>query len=112
MSPQAESALLRHSWPGNVRELEHAIERACILARGPVIQSWDLFQEEASREESVGTAPDATLGAYLRECERDFIMRVLEEHQWRVSETAEGLGISRKNLWEKMRKLGISGKLE
>ena len=112
MSPQAESALLRHSWPGNVRELEHAVERACILARGPVIQPWDLFQEDASREAPVGTAPDATLGAYLRECERDFIVRVLEEHNWRVAETAEGLGISRKNLWEKMRKLGISGKSE
>ena len=112
VSPQAESALLRHGWPGNVRELEHAIERACILARGPVIQPWDLFQEDASREASVGAEPDATLGAYLRECERDFIVRVLEEHQWRVSETAEGLGISRKNLWEKMRKLGISGKSE
>ena len=112
MSPQAESALLRHSWPGNVRELEHAVERACILARGPVIQPWDLFQDDASREAPVGAAPDATLGTYLRECERDFIVRVLEEHHWRVSETAEGLGISRKNLWEKMRKLGISGRSE
>jgi DNA-binding NtrC family response regulator len=112
MSPQAESALLRHSWPGNVRELKHAVGRACILARGPIIQPWDLFQDDASQEPPAWTAPDTTLGAYLRECEREFITRALEEHQWRVSETADGLGISRKNLWEKMRKLGISGRLE
>ena len=112
MSPQAESALLRHSWPGNVRELEHAVGRACILARGPVIQPWDLFQDDASQEPPAWAAPDTTLEAYLRECEREFISRALEEHHWRVSETADGLGISRKNLWEKMRKLGISGKSE
>ncbi len=112
MSPQAESALLRHSWPGNVRELKHAVERACILARGPLIQPWDLFQTDGVQDQADGPTPDTTLAAYLRDCEREFIVRVLEEHQWRVTESADGLGISRKNLWEKMRKLGISGKSE
>jgi DNA-binding NtrC family response regulator len=107
LSPQAESALLRHNWPGNVRELEHSVGRACILARGPLIQPWDLFQEDASQEAPDGAAPDPTLGAYLRDCEREFILRALEQHGWHVTETAESLGISRKNLWEKMRKLGI-----
>jgi len=107
VSPQAESALLRHSWPGNVRELKHAVGRACILARGPVIQPWDLFQDDASSEPPACATPDTTLEAFLREREREFILRALEEHRWHVSETADGLGISRKNLWEKMRKLGI-----
>ena len=48
--------------------------------------------------------PDS-LNTCLRSCEREFILRALE--RWRVSETAEGLKISRKNLWEKMRKLNI-----
>ena len=112
MSPQAESALLRHTWPGNVRELKHAIGRACILARAPVIQPWDLFQDDASGEPPICGMPDTTLEAYLRECEREFIVRALEEHRWHVSATADGLGISRKNLWEKMRKLRISIKAE
>ncbi len=112
MSPQAESALLRHSWPGNVRELEHAVGRACILASGPLIQPWDLFQDDGLQEHAGYPTPDTTLGAYLRECEREFIVRVLEEHRWRVTESADALAISRKNLWEKMRKLGISGKSE
>jgi DNA-binding NtrC family response regulator len=107
LSPQAESALLRHSWPGNVRELKHAVGRACILARGPLIQPWDLFQDDASKEPPDWASPDTTLGAYLRDCEREFILRALAEHRWHVIQTAEGLGISRKNLWEKMRKLGI-----
>jgi DNA-binding NtrC family response regulator len=112
MSPQAESALLRYHWPGNVRELKHAVERACILALRPLIQPWDLFQSEGLQDQSDGLTPDTTLAAYLRECEREFIIRALEEHQWRVTETADALGISRKNLWEKLRKLGIPGKSE
>ncbi|WP_293650039.1 helix-turn-helix domain-containing protein [Thiolapillus sp.] len=31
----------------------------------------------------------------------------LEEHEWKITETAVSLGISRKNLWEKMKKYGI-----
>jgi DNA-binding NtrC family response regulator len=107
LSPQAESALLRHNWPGNVRELEHSVGRACILARGPLIQPWDLFQEDALQEPPDWASSDTTLGAYLRDCEREFILRALEQRGWHVTETAESLGISRKNLWEKMRKLGI-----
>jgi DNA-binding NtrC family response regulator len=107
LSPQAESALLRHNWPGNVRELEHSVGRACILARGPLIQPWDLFQEDALQEPPDCASSDTTLGAYLRDCEREFILRALEQRGWHVTETAESLGISRKNLWEKVRKLGI-----
>ena len=44
------------------------------------------------------SSSNPTLAAYLRDCEREFIMRALEEHQWRVTETADALGISRKNL--------------
>lgn len=36
-SPEALAALTSHPWPGNVRELENAIERAVILADGPVV---------------------------------------------------------------------------
>ena len=112
MSPQAESALLRYHWPGNVRELKHAVERACILARAPLIQPWDLFQSDGLQDQADYPTPDTTLAAYLRDCEREFIMRALEEHHWRVTETADALGISRKNLWEKLRKLGIPGRSE
>ena len=106
LSPTAESALLRHDWPGNARELKHCIERACILARGPAIEPWDLFDTDFVDHGQLSN--DAgNLHSYLRTCEREFILRALQDHGWRVTETAEGLGISRKNLWEKMRKLDI-----
>src|SRR5690349_21093283 len=37
ISPDALALLQRHDWPGNVRELQHAIERAVILASGPML---------------------------------------------------------------------------
>jgi two-component system response regulator AtoC len=42
LSSEAHDALLAHRWPGNVRELEHALERAVVLADGPVIREEDL----------------------------------------------------------------------
>ncbi|MEI7613601.1 MAG: helix-turn-helix domain-containing protein, partial [Betaproteobacteria bacterium] len=45
---------------------------------------------------------------YLESCERDYIRRALDGCGGRIMETATLLGISRKNLWQKMRKLGFS----
>jgi DNA-binding NtrC family response regulator len=50
---------------------------------------------------------DGTLGHYLRECERKFILQSLQQNHWHFGNTAIALGISRKNLWEKMKKLDI-----
>ena len=34
--------LLEHAWPGNVRELDHAVERAVLMAPGPLVKPADL----------------------------------------------------------------------
>ena len=52
-------------------------------------------------------APDADLGQYLQACERRYIVNALNSHDWHMCNTAAALGISRKNLWEKIKKLGI-----
>jgi two-component system response regulator AtoC len=41
-APEALARLKAHRWPGNVRELMHAVERAVVLAEGPVIREEDL----------------------------------------------------------------------
>ena len=53
------------------------------------------------------TSGDGNLAAYLRDCERKFILHSLEHSHWHYGNTAAALGISRKNLWEKMKKLDI-----
>ncbi|MEW5789360.1 MAG: sigma-54 dependent transcriptional regulator [Pseudomonadota bacterium] len=106
LSPAAERVLLTHAWPGNVRQLLHVMERARVLARQPVIPPELLFEESAAK---LGEAPaDLALGDWLASQERDYIQRVLEANGWRVQDTAKLLGISRKTLWEKMKRLEIA----
>jgi DNA-binding NtrC family response regulator len=49
-----------------------------------------------------------SLNDYLQRCERHYILEVLDQQGWQMNRTAVALGISRKNLWERMRRLGIT----
>jgi len=109
LSPAAERALLDHPWPGNVRELKHLLERACVLAEGALLTPESLFGVGASKRE---LSPAATLGDHMAVHERDYILRALASRGWQIQETASLLGISRKNLWEKMKKHAISSSSE
>jgi two-component system response regulator AtoC len=106
LSARAEQALLEYPWPGNVRELKHAVERACIMASGPVLEPEAFFGEGLI----AWTPPmaDGNLAAYLQECERNYIAQALVLNDGHITRTAESLGISRKGLWDKMRRLGIA----
>jgi DNA-binding NtrC family response regulator len=108
LSVVAESALLAHDWPGNIRELRHAIERACILSQRAVIEPEDLFEAPAGDPVAAPVEGDSTLSAYLQRCERYFILETLERHGWQIGTSARVLGISRKSLWERMRRLAIA----
>jgi DNA-binding NtrC family response regulator len=106
LTPAAEHALKSYPWPGNIRELKNALERASLMSDGRVIAHDVLFDRPApqlsGQQDVAGTLRD-----YLLECERDFIVRALGASHWQIQTCADALGISRKNLWEKMRKLGI-----
>ena len=102
----AEHTLKNYRWPGNIRELKNALERASLMSDSRAISHDKLFDRPApSLTEQQDVA--STLRDYLSECERDFIVRALDNQQWQIQSCADLLGISRKNLWEKMRKLGI-----
>ena len=45
---------------------------------------------------------------YLARCERAYLGRTLEQNAWRITDSATRLGISRKALWDKMRRLDIT----
>ncbi len=109
IDPRTEQALLRYAWPGNIRELKHAVERACILSSGPLLGADAFFGEHLVDGENDLTA-SPSLADYLMSCERDYLQVALERHDWHMTRTAEALGIARKTLWEKMRRLGISAR--
>jgi len=111
IDPRALDAMVRHDWPGNVRELRHAIERACILASSPMLHSEDLVLVDAALPPALTHADvqpgDYDLAGYLQRCERAFIERALAAHRGHMTDTARALGVSRKGLWDKMRRLGL-----
>ncbi len=107
ITAEIEQLMLSHPWPGNVRELRNAIERACILSEGGKLESHALFDQSAQQTQSLLCESD-NLSGFLHTCERSFILQAITRHNWHMGQTAQHLGISRKNLWEKMKKLGIS----
>jgi len=110
LPPATERALLDRPWPGNVRELKHCLERACVLYPDGPLTAKALFGELPPALVAESEAADGRLNSYLEAREREFIEQSLRLHGGRIADTAAALGISRKNLWEKMRKLGIQEK--
>jgi len=110
LHPSSERALLEHPWPGNVRELKHCLERACVLHPEGAITARALFGDAQSVPPSDQNAGTTTLSGYLGAREREYIEQALATRDNRIADTAAILGISRKNLWEKMKKLGIAAK--
>ena len=107
LTAEAERALARYPWPGNVRELHHCLERASVLSLSPSLNAESLFGDGGSIP-AEGDALRQPLSDHLQECERAYIRRALAECGGRIADTAARLGISRKNLWEKMRKLEMA----
>jgi transcriptional regulator with PAS, ATPase and Fis domain len=112
VSDAALEVLIRHAFPGNVRELENAMERAVVMADGPLIEPEDLPPQmagEAPRRLTEGDAPEgyypATLS--LQEVESRHIARAITAASGNLSRAAKMLGISRSTLWRKMRLYGL-----
>ncbi len=108
-TPRAADLLTRYNWPGNVRELENAVERAVILCREEIItpeQLPDAIRALDSGEEA--TTVDFSAGQSLRDVETQMIRRTLDETGGNRTKTAEILGISRRTLQLKLKKLGIN----
>ena len=95
----ALAALAVYDFPGNVRELANVVERAVIVSDGREVGAEDL-------PEAVRAA--AALGARrsrrptLAELEDEYIREVLAAARGNKSEAARVLGISRKNLYERL----------
>ena len=109
--PAALAALAAWSWPGNVRELRNVIERAMIFTDGSTIKRSDLPLLGQGGGAAAAAPRSRTFplpkGLTLADAEREYIRLTLEAMNGDVQRSAEQLGISRKNLWEKRKKHGL-----
>jgi two-component system response regulator AtoC len=107
-SAEAMELLQRYDWPGNVRELENLVERAVVMADGPVVLPGDLpYNLQRARREEGAVAPRMTLKEIVADVEREVILRALREHDWNRTATAAALGLNRRSLYAKMKEYGL-----
>ncbi len=105
ISPASIRRLTAYDYPGNVRELENIIERAVITNKGKILKLPSSFFENHLKddEEDKGLVT-------MEEMQRDYIIRVLEHTNWKI--TGDGgaaaiLGMNGKTLYSRMTKLDI-----
>jgi transcriptional regulator with GAF, ATPase, and Fis domain len=101
LTPEATDRLMGHPWPGNVRELHNALERAAVVCDGGCILPDDL---------SLGTAivrhdPGTDIAAAARQT----IEQVLQETDGNKAKAARRLGLTRTQLYGRLRKYGLDG---
>jgi transcriptional regulator with PAS, ATPase and Fis domain len=103
--------LMKYNWPGNVRELKNTIERAAILAEDNVIRAENLPQNLQRCSDKIGEAADKNipenLAKHLAIYEKQIIINALEDNSWNQTQTADFLGVSRKTLYNKIKKYNI-----
>ncbi len=104
LAPDAMQILVNYDFPGNVRELKNIIERASVLAPGPIITPQDLPADLSRQTEETGPKEEAVqLSLALAKTEKKCVLGALALTNGNRTKAAELLGISRKNLWEKMK---------
>jgi len=101
LTREGREALLQHDWPGNVRELRNALERAAILCEGGLIGAQHLSLDRATRPLQAATTTD------LKTVERDTIEQVMRDSRWNKSKAAKRLGLSRTQLYVRLRKYDL-----
>ncbi|MGC9109158.1 MAG: sigma-54-dependent transcriptional regulator [Caldimicrobium sp.] len=100
---EAYTALLSYDYPGNVRELKHILERAILLCQDSRITLKDL-PEELQEKIPYDSFISHNIKKYKELFEREVILKTLEECNGKKTEAAKRLGISRKTLWQKLKK--------
>ena len=98
ITPQIEAGLLAHDWRGNVRELRNVADRF-------VLGMWAGFESEPDKSLEIGTG---SLSERMDAFERAVIRAEISRNGGALKATYENLGVSRKGLYEKMRRLGLS----
>ena len=109
LAPDAVKWLSSQDWPGNVRQLQNVLARAAILSRGRTILAEDFgptTPPTAPATEACSNGP-MSLKDLLAETERRAIVLALEQTGWNRTKASQLLGISRRQLFDKIRQYDL-----
>ena len=101
LTPEAIDALMAHDWPGNVRHLRNVLERAAILCDGGLITPGHL-------DLPTGSLTDRESRSNLCAIERRTIESVMTQTHWNKSRAADRLGLTRTQLYGRLRKYELA----
>jgi hydrogenase-4 transcriptional activator len=123
LSPAVLDLFAQYLWPGNVRQLRNEVRRAVAMSAPASAITPDMLSPELARldRETAPTLPStpdqprrlpvASLSAAVDDLERDLIRDAMVEAAGNISETARRLGLTRRGLYLKLRRLGLEGPL-
>lgn len=103
ISRQGESILKNLHWPGNVRELKNVVEKLVIFTSSKEISGEQILHVIESSQTFDFDDEIKDLKAARSDFEKDYILKALEQHDWKIVETADSLGIDRTNLFKKIK---------
>jgi DNA-binding NtrC family response regulator len=113
--PDVMNILMYYSWPGNIRELKNCIARAVILSKNALLMPGDLPEKiiagtspfsSRNKDGWVNELPEQ--GISLQAMEKELIQKTLEKCGGNKSLSAQYLGISRKALYQKLKRYKIN----
>lgn len=113
VSEEVMDLFLTYSWPGNVRELKHALEHACILSPGKVIElrhiRKDLVDQIRGGAQGAVQLPEsgAPSLSFTGKPGKEDILAVLRECGGNKVRAARRLGIHRATLYRKLKAWGV-----
>jgi Nif-specific regulatory protein len=114
LSRDAREALLAHPWPGNIRELQNAVERALIMSDGGLLSAAQLGLVPRRERDAEGAALSAApgpqahaFGHSLAEWEKQIVLDVLKKAKGNKSRAARLLGLTRSQLYTRLKRFGL-----
>jgi DNA-binding NtrC family response regulator len=120
LSSEALGLFSQYWWPGNVRQLKNEIQRAVAMSPpGGTIEAQHLAPEIAAIRVP-GSVPvsrrttvmPSNLAAAVEQVERDLIQAAVDKSGGNISEAARMLGLTRRGLYLKLRRLGLESRPE
>lgn len=105
ITSDAMELLIKYSWKGNVRELENCLERAAISSDS---EKLDVNSFRFLNDSDVSENPlSAIENLSLREMEKFYILKTLDDYKWNKLQVAKVLGIDRKTLYKKIKDFNL-----
>lgn len=108
LADNIKKAILNHNYPGNVRELKSSIERSIIFSKNGKLKVKDLFEEQFYSSRYTETYNLESPSLKLVDIERALLLKVLDNSDWNIYQSAKTLEISRTTLYEKIKKYKLN----